>query len=330
MPTASTLTSILAYAMIRATEATASAAERMVGAGDEAAAEIAAAAAMREALDSIDMEGCIVVGDGEDATGGDLGAGRDVGSGKGAQVDIALDALEGPTLAAKAMPNAIAVLAAAPRGGILRAPNIYMEKIAIGPGFARDVVDLDASPGENAQRLAAAKGVDVRDLTVCVLDRPRHDKIIADLRRVGARINLISDGDVAGVLHTAYPETRIDMYLGIGGAPEGVLAAAALRCVGGQIQARLACRTEADRQKAAQAGLKDLSRRYELDDLVSSDTIFVATGVTGGDLLDGVRRVNGAIHTHSLMMSSFDGMIRTIRSVTPAMSVREAPGNAAR
>jgi fructose-1,6-bisphosphatase II / sedoheptulose-1,7-bisphosphatase len=317
MPKASALTSILAYAMIRATEATAAAAERLVGAGDEAAADEAAASAMRAALDAIDMDGAVVVGDGEAAGADVLGAGRTVGSGKGAKIDIALDALEGPTLAAKAMPNAIAVLAAAPRGGILRVPNIYMDKIAIGPGFAKDVIDLDAPPGDNALKLAAAKGVDVRDLTVCVLDRPRHDRIIADLRRVGARINLISDGDVAGVIHTAYPETRIDMYLGVGGAPEGVLAAAALRCVGGQIQARMACRTEADRQKAASAGIKDLTRRYELDDLVSSETIFVATGVTGGDLLDGVRRVNGSTHTHSLMMTSFDGMIRTIRSVTP-------------
>jgi fructose-1,6-bisphosphatase II / sedoheptulose-1,7-bisphosphatase len=218
------------------------------------------------------------------------------------------------------MPNALAVIAAAPRGGLLQVPDLYMEKLAIGPGYDRGVIDLDAGAGENAVRLAKAKGVDVREIKVCVLDRPRHEKIIAELRNVGARINLIPDGDVAGVIATAMPEAGIDMYVGQGKAPEGVLAAAALRCVGGQMQARFAFRNEAEKFQAQRSGLKDAGRRFELDDLVAGDVIFSATGVTKGALLDGVERRNGAIETHTMMMSSADGVMRKIRSVTPLRS----------
>jgi fructose-1,6-bisphosphatase II / sedoheptulose-1,7-bisphosphatase len=303
----------LAYALANATESAARAAEGFVGRGDEQAAENAAAAAMQAALNSISMSGLVVVGEAEGAT---LNVGEKVGSG-GPEIDIALEALEGVTLTAKAASNAIAVIAAAPRGGLLKVPDLYMEKLAIGPGFDRGIVDLDASAGENAVRLAQAKGVKVDKITACVLDRPRHEKIIADLRKAGARISLIPDGDVYGVLAAAMPETGIDMYVGSGKAPEGVLAAAALRCVGGQMQARFMFKSEAEKYQAQRMGVQDPGRRYSLDDLVAGDTIFAATGVTKGELLDGAKRVNGHIHTHTLLMSSADGIVRTIRSVTP-------------
>jgi fructose-1,6-bisphosphatase II / sedoheptulose-1,7-bisphosphatase len=215
------------------------------------------------------------------------------------------------------MPNALAVIAAAPKGGLLQVPDLYMEKLAIGPGYERGVVDLDAGAAENAMRLARAKGVDVREITVCVLDRPRHEKIIADLRKVGVRINLIPDGDVAGVINTAMPETAIDMYVGQGKAPEGVLAAAALRCTGGQMQARFVFRNEAEKFQAQRSGLKDPGRRYGLEDLVSGEVIFAATGVTKGTLLDGAVRTRAGVETHTMLMSSGDGVIRKIRSMTP-------------
>lgn len=310
----STSCSTLGYAMAGATIAAATAAEAWIGRGDEQAAEEASANAMRDALNAIDFAGRVIVGEADIAI---LNIGEDVGTGNGVELDVALEALEGTTLAAKAMPNAIAVIAAAPRGGLLQVPDLYMEKLAIGPGFERGIVDLDAGAGENAVRLAKAKGVDVSEITACVLDRPRHEKIISELRSVGARINLIPDGDVAGVIGTAMPEVGIDMYVGQGKAPEGVLAAAALRCVGGQMQARFAFRNEAEKLQAQRSGLKDAGRRYELDDLVSGDVIFSATGVTKGGLLDGVERRNGAIETHTMLMSSADGVMRKIRSVTP-------------
>ncbi len=313
----SVLTSVLAYATVGATERAATAAARFVGSGDERAADEAAIAAMHSAVDAIGMAGRVVIGEGEMDDAPMLYVGEGLGAGSGPDIDIALDPLEGATLVAKAMPNALAVLAIAPRGGLLRVPNIYMEKLAIGPGHKRGVVDLDAPAGENATRLARSRGVDVSEITVCVLDRPRHDRIIADLRRAGARIYLISDGDVAGVIHTAYPETGIDMYVGVGGAPEGVLAAAALKCVGGQFQSRLFYRNDTDRQKAARAGVTEINRRYELEDMATSDAVFAATGVTKGWLLDGVRRAGGMTHTHTLVMSSFDGTVRTIRSAAP-------------
>jgi fructose-1,6-bisphosphatase II / sedoheptulose-1,7-bisphosphatase len=304
----------LGYALANATVYAAMAAEGLVGRGDEQAAEVAAAAAMREALNSINMSGLVVVGE---ADGSILNVGEKVGTGQGPELDIALEALEGTTLTAKAMSNAIAVIAAAPRGALLQVPDLYMEKLAIGPGFPRGVVDLDAPAGENAIRLAQAKGVKVDKITCCVLDRPRHERIIADLRKAGARINLITDGDVAGVINTAMPETGIDMYVGQGKAPEGVLAAAALRCVGGQMQARFAFRSEMEKREAHRLGVKDPSRRYDLADLVSGDVIFAATGVTKGELLDGARRVNGHIETHTMLMSSASGVVQTIRSKTP-------------
>lgn len=300
--------------MAGATIAAATAAEGWIGRGDEQAAEEAAANAMREALNAIDFSGHVIVGEADIAI---LNVGEKVGTGRGIELDVALEALEGTTLTAKAMPNALAVIAAAPRGGLLQAPDLYMEKLAIGPGYECGVIDLDAGAGENAVRLAKAKGVDVREITVCVLDRPRHEKIIAELRSVGARINLIPDGDVAGVIATAMQDAGVDMYVGQGKAPEGVLAAAALRCVGGQFQARFAFRNEAERFQAQRSGLKDAGRRFELHDLVSGDVIFAATGVTKGSLLDGVERRNGAIETHTMMMSSADGVMRKIRSITP-------------
>ncbi len=306
--------STLGYAMASATIASAMAAETWVGRGDERAATESAAAAMRDALNIIDFSGRVVVGE---ADGSILNVGETVGTGRGMELDVALEALEGTTLTVKAKANAIAVIAAAPRGGLLRAPDLYMDKLAIGPGYERGVVDLDAGAGENALRLARAKGVDPREITCCVLDRPRHEKIIAELRKVGARISLISDGDVAGVISAAMAETGIDMYVGQGKAPEAVLAAAALRCVGGQIQTRFAFKNEAEKYQAQRAGLKDAGRRYELEDLVSNDVIFAATGVTKGALLDGVKRVGRAIETHTILLSSGDGVVRKIRSVTP-------------
>jgi fructose-1,6-bisphosphatase II / sedoheptulose-1,7-bisphosphatase len=270
---------------------------------------------MRDALNAIAFSGHVVVGE---VDGDILNVGAAVGSGDGLDLDIALEALEGTTLAAKAMPNALAVIAAAPRGRLLQVPDLYMEKLAIGPGHENGVVDLDADAGENAIRLARAKGVPVREITACVLDRPRHEKIIADLRKAGARINLIPDGDVAGVINTAMPETGIDMYVGQGKAPEGVLAAAALRCVGGQIQTRFVLRSEAEKLQAQRAGLADINRRYALEDLVSGDVIFAATGVTKGTLLDGTVRRREGVETHTMLMSSADGVVRTIRSLTPA------------
>ncbi len=306
--------STLGYAMAGATIAAAIAAEGWVGRGDEIGAERAAVAAMRDALAAIDFSGRVVVGE---ADGDILNVGAMVGTGSGLELDVALEALEGTTLTAKAMPNALAVIAAAPRGGLLQAPDLYMEKLAVGPGYENGVVDLDADAGENAIRLARAKGVDVRDITACVLDRPRHEKIIADLRKAGARINLIPDGDVAGVINTAMPETGIDMYVGQGKAPEGVLAAAALRCVGGQMQTRFVFRNEAEKLQAQRAGLKDVGRRYAIEDLVSGDVIFAATGVTKGTLLDGAVRRRGVVETQTMLVSSADGVVRMLRSMTP-------------
>jgi fructose-1,6-bisphosphatase II / sedoheptulose-1,7-bisphosphatase len=314
MARTSVLTPSLGYALAGATISAAMAAEGMVGRGDEQAAEEAAASAMQAALNEVDISGRVVVGE---ADGSILNVGEKVGTAAGPEIDVALEALEGVTLTAKAMSNAIAVIAATPKGGLLKAPDLYMEKLAIGPGYEKGIVDLDAPAGENAIRLAKAKGVAVNKITVCVLDRPRHEKIIADLRKAGARINLIPDGDVAGILNTTQPETGIDMYVGQGKAPEGVLAAAALRCVGGQMQARLVMRSDADKIMAHKLGVKEPNKRYGLDDLVSGETVFAATGVTKGELLNGAKRVNGHIHTHTMMMSSEDGVVRFMRTITP-------------
>jgi fructose-1,6-bisphosphatase II / sedoheptulose-1,7-bisphosphatase len=303
------MTDELAFAAARATSAAAIAAYSLVGRGDEKAADQAAVDALRTALNAMDIEGRIVIGEGERDEAPMLFIGEEVGTKKGPAIDIALDPLEGTTLTAKAMANALAVMAFAPRGGLLYAPDTYMDKLAIGPGYDKGVVDLDRSAGENAKALAAAKGVKVEDLGVCVLDRPRHKEIIESLRAVGARVYLISDGDVAGIIYTTDPATGIDMYVGSGGAPEGVLAASALKCVGGQMQARLVFRNEIEKARAQRTGVADFKRRYELDDLASTHAIFVATGVTNGALVKGVSAMKGYVTTETLMMNSATGTV---------------------
>ncbi|MEM6555063.1 MAG: class II fructose-bisphosphatase [Pseudomonadota bacterium] len=304
----------LADAMVRVTEKAAIAAETLAGRGDEKAADAAAVDAMRTAFNAVDFQGRVVIGEGERDEAPMLYIGEEVGTGKGPEIDIALDPLEGTTLTAKAMANALAVLAIAPRGGLLFAPDTYMDKIAIGPGYAAGIIDLDASPAENIAAMAKAKGVTVSDMTACVLDRPRHAEIIESLRGVGARVHLISDGDVAGVINTTNPSTGIDLYVGSGGAPEGVLAAAALKCVGGQMQARLVFRNDDERRRADRTGITDYDKKYDLHELASGETVFCATGVTKGGLVDGVVRQNGHIETDTLVMSSADGMVRKIKS----------------
>ncbi|MDC7681773.1 class II fructose-bisphosphatase [Asticcacaulis sp. BYS171W] len=307
----------LSLDIVRVAEEAAIGAYAEVGAGDEKAADKAAVDAMRAALNALDIDGRIVIGEGERDEAPMLYIGESVGTGKGPQLDIALDPLEGTTLAAKAMANALAVIAFAPRGGMLHAPDTYMDKIAIGPGYPEGVIDLDASPEENVKALAQAKGVDVSEIVACVLDRPRHENIISSLRKAGCRVHLITDGDVAGVIHTAQPETGIDIYLGLGGAPEGVLACAALKCVGGQFQGRLIFRNEDERTRAVRLGITDFDKKYSLNDLVSSDAVFIATGVTSGALLRGVQKEVTArgetfVTTESLVIIS---KTRTIRKL---------------
>ena len=304
---------------VRVTEAAAIAAARLVGLGDEKAADQAAVDAMRTALNGLEMDGLIVIGEGERDEAPMLYIGEKVGTGRGARVDIALDPLEGTTLTAKAMPNALAVLALAPGGGMLHAPDTYMDKIAVGPGYPAGVVDLDASPADNVRALARAKGCAPSEITVCVLDRPRHAEIIAAIRSAGARVYLITDGDVAGVMNTADPETGVDLYVGQGGAPEGVLACAALKCVGGQFQGRLVFRNDDERARARRLGLDDsqFDRKYDLHDLVKGEAIFAATGVTDGALLDGVHVDEGFIHTHSIVMTAATRSVREVRLKRP-------------
>ncbi len=298
---------------VRVTEAAAIAAWRLVGRGDEKAADQAAVDAMRTALNTLDIDGEIVIGEGERDEAPMLYIGEKVGNGKGQAIDIALDPLEGTTLTAKAMANALAVMAWAPKGTMLNAPDTYMDKIACGPGLAEGIIDLDASPAENVAAIAKAKGVSPSEVTVCVLDRPRHADIIASLRSIGARVNLITDGDVAGVMNTAEPSTGIDLYIGQGGAPEGVLACAALKCVGGQFQGRLVFRNADERARAQRLGVTDFDKKYTLHEIVRADAIFAATGVTKGALLDGVRYENGHIWTHSLVMNSSSRTVREVR-----------------
>ena len=296
-----------------ATEAAAIAAWSLAGRGDEKAADQAAVDAMRTALNGLDIDGVVVIGEGERDEAPMLYIGEKVGAGNGPAIDIALDPLEGTTLTAKAMANALAVMAWAPRGTMLHAPDTYMDKIAVGPGFAKGVVDLDRTPAENIEAVAKAKGCAPSEVTACVLDRPRHAEIIASLRSVGARVHLITDGDVAGVINTADPDTGIDIYIGQGGAPEGVLACAALKCVGGQFQGRLVFRNADERGRAARIGLTDFDKKYDLHEMVRGPAIFAATGVTKGALLDGVRFSGGQVHTHSLVMDSSTGTVRKIR-----------------
>jgi fructose-1,6-bisphosphatase II / sedoheptulose-1,7-bisphosphatase len=308
-----TLDRSLVLDAVRVTEAAAIASWTLVGRGDEMAADQAAVDAMRNALNELAIDGEIVIGEGERDEAPMLYIGEKVGTGKGPAIDIALDPLEGTTLAAKAMPNALAVMAWAPKGTLLNAPDTYMDKIACGPGLPAGVIDLDKSPAENVQAIAAAKGVSPEQITVCVLDRPRHAEIIASVRSVGARVYLITDGDVAGVINTTDPSTGIDLYVGSGGAPEGVLACAALKCVGGQFQGRLLFRNADEKARAAKWGITELDKKYDLHDIVRGDAIFAATGVTWGNLLEGVTYKDGCVHTHTLVMNSSTGTVREVR-----------------
>jgi fructose-1,6-bisphosphatase II / sedoheptulose-1,7-bisphosphatase len=301
----------LALETVRVTEAAALAASRLMGRGDERAADQAAVNAMREALNGLSISGTVMIGEGERDEAPMLYIGEKVGSG-GPDIDIALDPLEGTTITAKGGYNALAVIAMAGKGGFLNAPDTYMDKIAVGAGLPDDLVDLDAAPGENLRNLAKAKKMDVADLVVCVLDRPRHNEIIAKVREAGARIMLIGDGDVSGVIATSRAGSGVDLYMGVGGAPEGVLAAAALRCIGGQFQGRLVFRTDDERSRAQRMGINDYDRKYTLHELASGDVMFAATGVTDGSMLKGVRRFQGGATTQSMIMRSKSGTVRII------------------
>ena len=303
--------------LIRVTEVAAIAAFGLAGRGDERMADQAAVDAMRKALNAVAMKGRIVIGEGERDEAPMLYIGEEVGTGVGPEIDIALDPLEGTTLTAKGLGNALAVLAIAPRGTMLHSPDVYMEKLAIGPGYPQGIVSLENSAAENINALANAKGAAVEDITVCVLDRPRHNALIDELRDVGVRIVLIPDGDIAGVINTTDKATGIDMYMGQGGAPEGVLAAAALKCIGGQMQARLIFRNEEEKGRARKIGITDLNRIYDLADMVSADTVFCATGVTRGGLLDGVSISGGYVETETLILTSFDKGTRRVRTRRP-------------
>ncbi|MCX8132653.1 MAG: class II fructose-bisphosphatase [Roseococcus sp.] len=306
----------LALELVRVTEAAALSASRWVGKGDKNAADGAAVEAMRRAFDSVAIDGTVVIGEGEMDEAPMLYIGEKVGlyakSGGGMRADIAVDPLEGTSLTAKGGPNAMSVVALAPRGGFLHAPDVYMDKIAVGPGLPPGVVDLDREPGENLRALAAAKGCEVGELTVCVLDRDRHKEIIKACRAAGARLMLIPDGDVFGVLAVAQPETGVDMYLGWGGAPEGVLAAAALRCIGGQMQGRLIFEDEAQVARAREMGIEDPRRKYAMEEMARGEVMFAATGVTTGPLLRGVRLIPGGAVTHSIVMRSKSGTVRYV------------------
>lgn len=307
---------VLVLEMVRVTEYAAIAASRWIGRGDEKAADAAAVAAMRDALNRLDFDGTVVIGEGERDEAPMLYIGEKVGAAQGAgpRIDIALDPLEGTTITAKAGPNAMAVLAIAEEGGLLHAPDVYMDKLAIGPGYPDGLVSLERSPTENVRALAEAKGVAPADIIACVLDRPRHEALIRELRALGCGIHLIPDGDVAGVIAVTNPETTIDIYMGQGGAPEGVLAAAALRCVGGQFEGRLVFRNEDEKARARRIGITDLDRIYGLHDLARGDVIFAATGVTDGSLLEGVKRwKTGRITTESVVMRASSGTIRRVK-----------------
>jgi fructose-1,6-bisphosphatase II / sedoheptulose-1,7-bisphosphatase len=306
---------VLTLELVRVTERAAVSAARLSGRGNEKAADQAAVDAMRRELNKLPIDGTIVIGEGERDEAPMLFIGETVGNKHGPRVDIAVDPLEGTTLCAKNMPGAIATMAMAEGGTLLNAPDVYMEKIAIGPGYPIGLVDLDAPAEENIRRLAEAKGVQPSDITALILDRPRHADLIASVRKVGAAVRLITDGDVAGVIHTADPaDTGIDIYIGVGGAPEGVLAAAALRCIGGQMQCRLVLDTQEKRERAAKMGIKDPRKKYEIADMVQGDCLFAATGVTDGALLDGVRFRKNVIETETVVMRSVTGTVRWIRA----------------
>ncbi len=308
---------VLVLEMVRVTEAAAIAASGLIGRGDEKAADAAAVEAMRRAFDILTIDGTVVIGEGERDEAPMLYIGEKVGGapGTGPRIDIALDPLEGTTITAKAGPNALAVLAAAEEGCLLNAPDVYMEKLAVGPGYPPDVISLDKSVRENVEAVARAKGVAPHEIIVCVLDRPRHAELIGELRAIGCGIQLIPDGDVAGVIATTDEDTTIDLYMGSGGAPEGVLAAAALRCVGGQFNGRLLFRNDNERSRARKWGIEELDRIYRLEDLAKGDCIFAATGVTDGSLLEGVkRRRGGTMTTESVVMRASTGTVRWVRT----------------
>jgi fructose-1,6-bisphosphatase II / sedoheptulose-1,7-bisphosphatase len=304
---------VLVLEMVRVTEAAAIAAATLVGRGDEKAADAAAVEAMRAALNELDMDGTVVIGEGERDEAPMLFIGEKVGTGNGPEIDIALDPLEGTTICAKAGPNSLAVLAIAEKGHLLNAPDVYMDKIAVGPGYPAGVIDLDRSPSDNIRAIAEAKGVQAKDIVVCVLDRPRHEGLIAELRGLGCGVVLIGDGDVAGVIATTDPDTTIDVYMGSGGAPEGVLACAALRCVGGQFKGRLLFRNDAERARAHKWGVTDLDKQYDLTELAQGDCIFAATGVTDGSLLAGVKRHAKVMTTESVVMRASSGTVRWVK-----------------
>ncbi|MBY5978390.1 class II fructose-bisphosphatase [Phaeobacter italicus] len=312
---------MLSLGLARVAEQAALASAPLIGRGDEKAADQAAVNAMREQLNLLDIAGVVVIGEGERDEAPMLFIGEEVGTGNGPGVDIALDPLEGTTLTAKDMPNALTVIAMGPRGSMLHAPDTYMDKLAVGPGYPEGVVSLDMSPRERVEALAKAKGCATSDITVCILERPRHEAMIAEVRETGASIRLITDGDVAGVMHCAESEiTGIDMYMGQGGAPEGVLAAAALKCMGGQIFGRLLFRNDDEKGRAAKAGITDLDRVYSRDEMVTQDVIFAATGVTGGSLLPSIKRTPGWVETTTLLMRSKTGSVRRMSYRTPLSS----------
>ncbi len=304
----------LALELARVTEAAALSASLLVGRGDEKEADQVAVNAMRKALGALDIDGTVVIGEGERDEAPMLYIGEKVGSGKGPKVDIALDPLEGTSITARGGNNALAVIAMAEAGGFLHAPDVYMDKIAVGGGLPDNIVDLDASVLENLKNLARAKKANLSDLQVCILERSRHDELIAKVRETGARIMLIGDGDVSGIIATSQPESGIDMYIGSGGAPEGVLAAAALQCIGGQMQGRLVFRNDDERGRAAKAGITDLKRKYSTDDLAHGDVLFAASGVTNGTMLKGVRRYAGGATTHTVVMRAKSGTVRMIEA----------------
>ncbi|MGE4350988.1 MAG: class II fructose-bisphosphatase [Bdellovibrionales bacterium] len=304
----------LALELGRVAESAALSCVSMVGRGDEKAADQMAVNGMRRALNALDIDGTVVIGEGERDEAPMLYIGEKVGTGKGPKIDIALDPLEGTTICAHGGYNAMAVVAMAEAGGFLHAPDVYMNKIAVGAGLPDGVVDIDASVEENLKNLAKAKKAELDEIQVCILDRPRHEELIAHVRAMGARIILIGDGDVAGIIATSDPNSGIDLYIGTGGAPEGVLAASALQCIGGQMQGRLLFRNDAEKERAARAGITDLNRKYELSDLAHGDVMFAATGVTNGTMLRGVRVIPGGAITHSVVMRSRTGTVRYIEA----------------
>lgn len=312
---------ILTLELARVAERAAVAAARLRGRGDEMAADQAAVDAMRQELNRLPIAGTVVIGEGERDEAPMLYIGEEVGTKQGPEVDIALDPLEGTTICAKNLPNSLAVIAIAEKGNLLYAPDVYMEKIAVGPGYAAGVVDLDATPTENIHSVAKAKGVKPEEITACIMDRPRHARLIEEVRATGAAIRLIGDGDVAGVMHTTDPdETGIDIYIGIGGAPEGVLAAAALRCIGGQMQGRLQLNTEEKIARAAKMGISDPKKIYTMEEMAKGEVVFAATGVTDGNMLSGVKFARDYIQTHTIVMRSSSQTIREIKARHQDMS----------